>query len=138
MKIIITENRVFETIYKYLDKNFTPNQMDWVYGVDEDEDGYPDIDRENEHFLMFFKGEWQGEYDTDVIFHYFDVDFYDENDPSHKPFRNQAPILEVIGEHAAHLDTMFDNHWEEPMKKWFQDNFNLPVKTISTYYDYEN
>ena len=66
------------------------------------------------------------------------VDFYDENDPSHKPFRNQAPILEVIGEHAIHLDTMFDNHWEEPMKKWFQDNFNLPVKTISTYYDYEN
>jgi hypothetical protein len=138
MKVIITENKVFETIYKYLDKKFTPNQMDWVYGVDEDEDGYPDIDRENEHFLMFFKGEWQGEYDTDVIFHYFDVDFYDKNKPSHKPFRDKAPILEVIGEHAKHLDTMFDNHWEEPMKKWFQDNFNLPVKTISTYYDYEN
>jgi hypothetical protein len=134
MKVIITENKVFETIYKYLDKNFTPNQMDWVYGVDEDEDGYPDIDRENEHFLMFFKGEWQGEYDTDVIFHYFDVDFYNENDPSHKPFRDKAPILEVIGEHALHLDTMFDNHWEEPMKKWFQDNFNLPVKSLSTHY----
>jgi hypothetical protein len=24
------------------------------------------------------------------------------------------------------------------MKKWFQDNFNLPVKTLSTYYNYEN
>ena len=138
MKVIITENKVFDTIYKYLDKTFNPNQMDWVYGVDEDEDGYPDIDRENEHFLMFFKGDWQGEYDTDVIFHYFDVDFYDENDPSHKPFRNQAPILEVIGEYGKHLDTMFDNHWEEPMKKWFQDNFNLPVKTVSAYYNYEN
>jgi len=136
MKVIITENKVFETIYKYLDKNFTPNQMDWVYGVDEDEDGYPDIDRENENFLMFFKGEWEGEYNTDVIFHYFDVDYY--NEPSSKSFRDKAPILEVIGEHALHLDTMFDNHWEEPMKKWFQDNFNLPVKTISTYYDYEN
>ena len=36
------------------------------------------------------------------------------------------------------LDIMFDNHWHEPMKKWFQDNFNLPVKTLSTYYNYEN
>jgi hypothetical protein len=138
MKVIITENRVFETIYKYLDKTFNPNEMDWVYGSDEDEHGYPDIDKENENFLLFFKGEWEGEYNTDVIFHYFDVDFYDKNKPSHKPFRDKAPILEVIGEHALHLDTMFDNHWEEPMKKWFQDNFNLPVKTISTYYDYEN
>jgi hypothetical protein len=24
------------------------------------------------------------------------------------------------------------------MKKWFQDNFNLPVKTLSTYYNYGN
>jgi hypothetical protein len=137
MKVIITENRVFETIYRYLDKNFNPNQMDWVYGADEDEDGYFDIDRENENFLMFFKGDYQGNYDTDYVFHYFDVDYY-STEPSHKPFRDKAPILEVIGEHALHLDTMFDNHWYEPMKKWFQDNFNLPVKTISTYYDYEN
>jgi hypothetical protein len=138
MKVLITEGKLFDTIYKYIDSYFNSNEIDWVYGVDEDEDGYPDIDRENEHFLMFFKGEWQGEYDTDVIFHYFDVDFYDKNKPSHKPFRDKAPILEVIGEYALHLDTMFNNHWEEPMKKWFQDNFNLPVKTISTYYDYEN
>jgi hypothetical protein len=137
MKVIITENRVFETIYKYLDKTYNPNQMDWVYGMDDAEDEYSEP-KENENFLIFFNGDWQGEYDSDVVFHYFDVDFYDENDPSHKPFRNQAPILEVIGEHAVHLDTMFDNHWEEPMKKWFQDNFKLPVKTISTYYDYEN
>jgi hypothetical protein len=33
---------------------------------------------------------------------------------------------------------MFEGHWEEPMKKWFEDNFNLPVKSVSTYYDYEN
>jgi len=133
MKVIITENRVFETIYKYLDKTYNPNQMDWVYGVDDAEDEYSEPE-ENEHFLMFFKGDWQGEYDTDVIFHYFDVDFYNKNDPSHKPFRDKTPILEVLGEYGRHLDTMFGNHWHEPMKKWFQDNFNLPVKTITTYY----
>ena len=138
MKLIITENKLFNSIYNYIDKTFNPNEMDWVYGVDEDEDGYPDIDKENENFLMFFEGDYQGNYDTDYVFHYFDVDYYDKNDPSHKPFRDQSPILEVIGEHAKHLDEMFEGHWEEPMKKWFETNFNLPVKTVSTYYNYEN
>lgn len=138
MKVIITENRVFDSIYKYLDKKFDPSEINWVYGIGEDEYGYTDINIENENFLIFYKGEWEGEYDSDIVFHYFDVDYYDKNDPSHKPFRDQSPILEVMSKNAEHLDTMFDNHWVEPMKKWFQDNFNLPVKTVSAYYNYEN
>ena len=138
MKIIITENKFTNSIYNYIDETFNPNDMDWVYGLGVDDDGYVDIDKENENFLIFFNGEWEGEEDSDSVFHYFDVDFYDKNDPSHKPFRDKTPILEVLGEYARHLDTMFDNHWHEPMKKWFQDNFNLPVKTLSTYYNYEN
>lgn len=137
MKIIITENKLTNSIYNYIDETFNPNDMDWVYGVDEDDDD-SDMDKDNENFLIFFNGDWQGEYDSDSVFHYFDVDFYDKNDPSHKPFRDKSPILEVIGEYGKHLDTMFGNNWEEPMKKWFQDNFKLPVKTISAYYNYEN
>jgi hypothetical protein len=138
MKVIITENKLTNSIYNYIDETFNPNDMDWVYGLGVDDDGYVDIDKENENFLIFFNGEWEGEEDSDSVFHYFDVDFYDKNDPSHKPFRDKTPILEVLGEYGRHLDSMFDNHWHEPMKKWFQDNFNLPVKTLSTYYNYEN
>ena len=138
MKIIITENKLTNSIYNYIDETFNPNDMDWVYGLGIDDDGYVDIDKENENFLIFFKGEWEGEEDSDSVFHYFNVDFYDKNDPSHKPFRDKTPILEVLGDYGRHLDTMFDNHWHEPMKKWFQDNFNLQVKTLSTYYNYEN
>ena len=138
MKIIITENKLTNSIYNYIDETFNPNDMDWVYGLGIDDDGYVDIDKENENFLIFFNGEWEGEEDSDSVFHYFNVDFYDKNDPSHKPFRDKTPILEVLGDYGRHLDIMFDNHWHEPMKKWFQDNFNLPVKTLSTYYNYEN
>jgi hypothetical protein len=129
MEIVITENKVFETIYKYLDKTFNPNQMDWVYGVDDAEDEYSEPE-ENENFLIFYKGDWEGEDFTDDVFHYFEKEYYDK----YSSFYNEAPILEVMGEHAKHLETMFGNHWEEPMKKWFQDNFNLPVKTVTTYY----
>jgi len=43
-----------------------------------------------------------------------------------------------MGEYGENLDTMFGNYWHESMKKWFQDKFNLPVKSVSTYYNYEN
>ena len=135
MKIVITENKLYNSIYNYIDETFNPNEMDRVYGMDDAEDEYSEP-KINKNFLIFFNGD--REEDSDVVFHYFDVDFYDKNDPSHKPFRDQSPILEVIGEYGKHLDTMFGNNWGEPMKKWFQDNFKLPVKTLSAYYDYEN
>jgi hypothetical protein len=134
MEYVIKESKLFNAIYQYLDSYLNPSEMDWVYGFGEDEDGYSDMDIEDENFLIFYKGEYEGEENSDIVFNYFDVDFYDENDPSHKPFRNQAPILEVMGEYGDHLDTMFNEHWEGPMKKWFQDNFNLPVNTVSTHY----
>jgi hypothetical protein len=134
MEYVIKESKLFNAIYQYLDSYLNPSEMDWVYGYGEDEDGYSDMDIEDENFLIFYKGEYEGEENSDIVFNYFDVDFYDENDPSHKPFRNQAPILEVMGEYGEHLDTVFDDHWVEPMKKWFQDNFNLPVKSLSTHY----
>ena len=134
MEYIITESKLFNAIYQYIDSYLNPSEMDWVYGFGEDEDGYSDMDIEDENFLIFYNGEYEGEENSDIVFNYFDVNFYDENDPSHKPFRNQAPILEVMGEYGDHLDTMFNEYWEEPMKKWFQDNFNLPVKSLSTHY----
>jgi hypothetical protein len=132
MKLIITENKVFDTIYKYFDRTFNPNEIDWVYGPNEEGDDWQE-NPENENLLIFFKGDWYGEEDSDVIFHYFEEEYYSD-EPSAKPFKDEAPILDVIDEYAVHLDTMFGKHWKEPMKKWFQDNFNLPVKTVTTYY----
>ena len=137
MKVLITENKLFDSIYSYIEGDFNKDDIHWTYGMDDAEDEYSEPE-ENENFLIFYKGDWEGEDFSDSVFHYFDVDFYNKNDPSHKPFRDKTPILEVLGEYGRHLDTMFDNHWHEPMKKWFQDNFNLPVKTLSTYYNYEN
>jgi hypothetical protein len=132
MKIVITENKVFETIYRYLDKNYNPKEIDWVYGVDDAEDEYSEP-KENENFLIFYEGYYLDEYESNVFFHYFNVDYYSDESSDNK---DEAPILEVIGEYAEQLDNMFDIYWHEPMKKWFQDNFNLPVNTVSAHYSY--
>jgi hypothetical protein len=130
MKVLIKENKLFDSIYKYIDESFEQDEIDWVYGIDYDPEGNEDI--EDENFLIFYKGDWEGEEDSDIIFYYLDVEYYSD-EPSSKPFKDEAPILDVTGEYSEHLDTMFGDHWKEPMKKWFQDNFNLPVNTVSTY-----
>lgn len=133
MKVIITEGKLFDTIYEYIDDSFEQDEIGWVYGVAEDEDGYSDMDKDDENILIFYKGDWEGEEDSDVIFYYLEVEYFND-DLSAKPFREKAPILDVTGEYCEHLDTMFGNYWKDPMKKWFQDKFNLPVKTVTTYY----
>lgn len=127
MKVLITENKLHNAIYQYIDGDFNKDDIDWVYGPNEEDDWQENP--ENEHFLIFYEGDYLDEYESNVFFHYFDVDYYDT-----EPSRNKAPILEVLGEHAKHLDTIFGNNWVEPMKKWFEDNFNLPVNTVSSYY----
>lgn len=122
----MTDNKLFNSIYNYIDKTFNTSEMDWVYGVGEDEDGYVD----NENFLIFYKGDWQGD-DSDVVFYYFDVDYYSD-EASSKPFKDKSPILEVNGKHGEFLDDLFSNFWKEPMKKWFQFNFKLPVQSVSS------
>lgn len=130
MKVIINENKVFDTIYNYIDNYFDSDDINWDYGRDEDEDGYFEI--ENKNFLIFYKGEWSGEDYTDIIFNYFSKEYYDDSPGS---WKENAPILEVMYEYGEHLDNIFGNHWKEPMKKWFEEFANLPVKTVSTYYN---
>jgi hypothetical protein len=131
MEILITENKIFEIIYKYIDMTLNPSNINFIYGMGEDEDGYLSADIEDKNLLIFYKGNWYGEEDSDIIFFYYKPDYYGDS-PSSKPHRDKSPILEVIGDYAKHLDHVFSDYWEEPMKKWFQYNFKLPVKTIST------
>jgi len=130
MKVLITENKLFDSIYSYIDGDFNKDDIHWTYGTSMEEWG---DNFEDENYLIFYNGDWEGEEDSDVIFYYLDVEYYSD-EPSSKPFKDDAPILDVTGEYSEHLDTMFGNHWKGPMKKWFQDNFNLPVKTVTTYY----
>ena len=133
MKTIISENKLHDVISKYIDDYLDGNKIDWIYGLDDSENEYDEM-LENENFLVFYNGDWQGEEDSDVVFHYFEVDYYDKNDPSSKPYRDKAPILEVQGKYSEHLNSMFSHHWKGPMKEWFEFYFELPVKTVTTYY----
>jgi hypothetical protein len=131
MKIVITENKAFDAIYKYMDSIF-PKDIHWRYGFNWDEiNNNSEVEDVDENFLIFYTGDWEGEDYTDLVFLYYDIDYYNDT-PSSKPFKDKAPILEVIDDYTDELYDMFGEYWKKPMKKWFEDRFNLPVKTITT------
>ena len=74
MKVLITENKIFDTIYKYIDKYFNPNEIDWVYGENDEADWQENP--ENEHFLIFYEGYYLDEYEAG----YFEDEYDYEND----------------------------------------------------------
>jgi len=118
----INESRRDKVITDYFDELFNTAEMNWRHpyemGGDADDYGeYEDTSR-----TYFYYG---SEFDDDIIFRYYDKGYFanvtaDEN----------APILSVEDEYKIKLDGYFGNMWHEPLKKWFEQNFGMYVKTI--------
>ena len=124
MKIIITENKLFNSIYTYLEKTF----------IEEDElnriDGEDLWGNEDENLIIFYRGDWEGEDYSDIVFAYYTKDYFDDS-PTNSHNRATSPILMVQKYHE--LNEMFGQYWKEPMKKWFEGKFDLPVRSITSY-----
>jgi hypothetical protein len=127
MKIIITENKLYNSIYKYIDNFYDTSNIGQFNPKTDDEIGEWG-DKENPYITEFYYYEFDGDYDENgVPFIYLEKEYYEEKH-STMSFRNQSPIL-LVSDYGGFTD-MFGDYWKEPMKQWFEDNYNLPVKTI--------
>jgi hypothetical protein len=123
MKIIITENKLYNTIYKYIDNFYDTSNIGQI-NPSTYMGNYWD---ENPLITEYFdKGEFEDE--DMMLFTYIQKEYYDENMQSTMSFRNQSPIL--IVNYYGGFTEKFGKYWKEPMKQWFEDNYKLPVKTI--------
>lgn len=128
MNIQINESKLFRTIYQYIDGSYDVDKIDFFNPETYDEDEGTDI--ENPNIIEFFNKEYDGDYDENGLLFVYIVKEYYKDEPSSQSFRNQTPIL--IVNNLKEFPELFDEYWKEPLKKWFEDNFNLPVKTIVT------
>jgi hypothetical protein len=127
MKILITEGKLFDSIYKYIDDMFDVSNIGYFHPTTWDDNEYDD--EENPYIREYFYHIYSGDYDQDgVVFEYIEKEYY-KDEPFNKSFREQSPILIVYSWET--LTNIFGNHWMEPMKKWFENKFGLPVKTIT-------
>lgn len=131
MKIIINENKLEQLIYNNINTIVDTDNIHWHHPYEYDEDGY---ENENPNMMEFYYGDWAGSEYTDFAFDYFMPEYYGD-EPSSKDNKSISPILEIRDEYLARkLTNMFGNIWQDVFKKWFEDTYGLPVKTITYYF----
>jgi hypothetical protein len=127
MKIIISEDRIYDLIMKHINTMFDVENIHWTYGTDEEGD-------EVDYAMLFYMGDYG---DDEDLFKWYGEDyFYSEemryrNKEMIKKWKKDSPMLEFDNNGKKdQLDNLFGNKWHQPFKDWFQKNFNVPVKTI--------
>lgn len=131
MKFIISENRIDDLVVKHLDSVYDIENIGWIYGAD-------DMGNDVDYVAEFYEGDYEDGWGENVLFRWYDKDYwFDEDitktsdDEKLKKRIEDSPIVEFENSHlSSQLDGIFGDRWEEPFKRWFEDNFHFPVKTI--------
>jgi hypothetical protein len=124
MKYILSENRIEKVIFEYFDKTYDLSDINYTNPYTYDDRTGEEY--EDPNIITFYKGDYQGPYDSEFIFVWVDKYYYDDDEPSF----NYAPILEVHEDQSKVFDAYFGDLWLKPMKKWFNENFKLPVNIL--------
>ena len=127
MKIIISEDRIYDLIMKHINSMFDVDNINWTYGTDE----YGD---EVDYAALFYLGDFG---DDDDLFKWYGEDYwYSEDIVFYKKdlinkLKEESPTLEFENtEKKELLDNIFGDRWHQPFKDWFIKNFEFPIKTI--------
>ena len=137
MKFIISENRIDDLVVKHLDSVFDVNNIGWTYGSD-------DMGNDVDYAAEFYEGDYEEGWGENTLFRWYDKDYWLDDESGlpatggYEYDRNllknnieDSPILEFEDTHSSkQLDSIFGDRWKEPFKRWFEDNFLFPVKTI--------
>jgi hypothetical protein len=126
MRYVITESKLNGAIIEYLNELYDVTDINWVnpYQYD-DETGE---EWEDNNIIDFYKGDYDGPYDSNFLFRWYDPQYYSERGPVE--LYEIAPIIEVYDEQGKTLNSYFGDRWKEPFKIWFKENFQLPIKTV--------
>ena len=132
MKVIITESKLDNVIYNYIDEMFAAEngstEIHKLESINNEEGG----NIEDAYDIVnddYYDDENDGEY----LFSWSGKGYY-ENHPSKKfgaRLVDEAPIVEINDDNKVrNLDSYFGNLWRPIFIKWFQDKVNLTIKTL--------
>ena len=130
MKYLITESKLEQVIYDYIDKLFAAeNGKTEIHKLNSiDEDG-KDIDGAYD----FVNDDYYDGYNQDYLFSWTGKEYYENHQSQSFGTRlvNEAPIVEILDKNKVMtLNSIFSEMWEPIFDKWFQDKVNLPIKTL--------
>jgi hypothetical protein len=125
MKVIITEDKLYDAIYKFIDKYYDKDDIHYDYN--HDEDGNP-----TDNAIMYYVGDWDIE--GGDIFRLYSEEYWEGDSPHANLRRESSPILMIYDEDFSdRLNGLFGDKWKPVLKDWFETNFDYKVKTIDHY-----
>jgi hypothetical protein len=129
MKFIITEDKVYDLILKYINSMFDVDNIGWTPGID-------DWGNEVDYAVEFYTDDYEDGGDN-TLFRWYGEDYWRSEEGSgwgeeqNKENISESPILEFEDtDKLDQLNGLFGHRWHKPFIDWFWDNFNIPVKTI--------
>ena len=109
---VISQDKLNSFIYNYINSHYNLNSIDIItHDGDEEFEGLIDFDDETGKRL----------------FTYFRPEYFSDNWS-----RKNSPMVELDVDDYFLFNDLFDIHWKDVMKQWFQDKFNLPVNYITS------
>ncbi len=121
MKYIITESRLDQIVTEYLNELFPLDDVHYTNPNEYDDETGEDYDDDTR--VEFYLGDYE---DENTIFKWYDCEYFYPNSDA----QTICPTVVVEHPYDDTLLAYFSDKWEEPFKKWFTENFNLPVKTV--------
>ena len=122
MKYIIAESKLDKVIINYLDELFEVDNINSINPYEYDDETGEEYDDDSR--VEFYIGDYE-DGDND-IFKWYDSEYFDEGSEPKK----RCPLVVIEHPYDDTLIGYFGDKWEEPFKRWFYDNFDLPVKTV--------
>lgn len=111
--------QVFDSIFRIDDLN---SDFEVVYYDDEYGD---EIETEDQNHMIFNLWDVKDEYgDPTQIMNWYD------NEHGRIMNNTKAPYLDIDSDYLMLLKSIFGSKWVTPFKKWFEERFDLKVKTI--------
>lgn len=121
MKYIITESKLEKSITNYFYELFPIDNINSTHPYEyNDETGEEGDDETRVEFYIDDYG------DEETCFWWYDCEYFSDN----SPYKGNCPLVTVEYIFENQLNGYFGEMWQEPFKKWFTENFDLPVKSV--------
>lgn len=119
MKYSITENRLHNIIYEYIDNFFSDKEINFSHPYVIFDDG---SEGEDEDLIEFYSGDYS---EDDMLFRYYKCGYF-TNHP-----KSDCPVLELERDYENELNRLFGEAWHIPFQEWFWKKFKLKVRKLN-------
>jgi|LakMenEpi03Aug12_release.lakeMendotaPanAssembly.Ray.scaffolds.fasta_scaffold00011_17 hypothetical protein len=132
LKGMFANHPTLNIYYQVFDSIFRIDDLKSEFEVVYDDDEYGDeIETEDQNHMIFNLWDVNDEYgDPTQVMNWYDVGYWDDYGQGRIMNTTKAPYLDIDNDYLDILKTLFGVKWKGPFKKWFEDRFDLKVKTI--------